>query len=223
MDELKKTLFNKFPLLPKLAPPSPTFNTSVLIKKMVRTIGAGGRILDLGCGSRKLGGNVVKFDLIRGANVDIVGDAHLLPFKHQSFDAVIITAVLEHVKDPTSIVLEIYRVLKNGGLVYAEVPFIEGYHEDPVDYRRFTIIGLSDLFIKFEERDKGVCAGPSSSLNWILREYFAILSNNEYISLILKFIVAWLIFPLKYLDLILAKRKNAHRIAAGVYFLGKKS
>jgi SAM-dependent methyltransferase len=40
-----------------------------------------------------------------------------------------IQAVLEHALDPPVVVAEIYRVLKPGGLVYADTPFMQRVHE----------------------------------------------------------------------------------------------
>ena len=62
-----------------------------------------------------------------------------MPFKE--IDLVIIQAVLEHVMYPNKVVSEIYRVLKNDGLIYSETPFMQQVHEGPYDFSRFTESG----------------------------------------------------------------------------------
>lgn len=46
------------------------------------------------------------------------------------------------VDKPDRVVQELYRILMPGGLVYMDVPFLLGYHPDPVDYWRFSLSGL---------------------------------------------------------------------------------
>src|SRR5947209_6594551 len=64
--------------------------------------------------------DVTTTDIQELPGVDVVCDAHDLPFEDGSFDAVIAIAVLEHVFDPNRVESEIRRVLRMGGLVYSE-------------------------------------------------------------------------------------------------------
>jgi ubiquinone/menaquinone biosynthesis C-methylase UbiE len=50
------------------------------------------------------------------------GDAHNLNFKSASFDSVFALEVLEHVRNPEEVLLEIKRVLKKGGYAVLLVP-----------------------------------------------------------------------------------------------------
>jgi SAM-dependent methyltransferase len=169
---------------------------------------------------------MVNFDLFAYPNIHVLGDAHFLPFADDTFQAVVCQAVLEHTRRSEAVVEETRRVLKKGGLVYAEVPFLQGYHPTPRDYRRFTAEGLDELFSGFARIDSGVCAGPSSSLSWLLREYVTGLLTWFTPSSPLRgpaaLAAGWLTFPLKYLDLLFAGRPGAAAIASGFYFLGRK-
>jgi ubiquinone/menaquinone biosynthesis C-methylase UbiE len=52
----------------------------------------------------------------------LVGDAHKLQFPKETFDAVFIMEVLEHVADPKLVLKEVKRVLKKGGYGVFLVP-----------------------------------------------------------------------------------------------------
>ncbi|MBD3181790.1 methyltransferase domain-containing protein, partial [Candidatus Poribacteria bacterium] len=89
------------------------------VARMIRELGPESRILDLGSGSRRRAEKIMNLEIAPMPNVDLVADGHWLPFKDGVFDAVIIEAVLEHVREPKMVVSEIYRVLKTDGRVYA--------------------------------------------------------------------------------------------------------
>lgn len=193
-------------------------------------------LLNLGCGERFLGyrsldlkmrETIINFDIEDFPNVDVVGDALNLPFKSDRFHGIICQAVLEHVENPAVVVEGIYRILRKGGIIYAEIPFIQGYHPSPKDFYRFSMEGLDKLFSKFSRIELGVSVGPSSALSWILREFLSGIltgfSQNRRARALAMFISGWMTFPIKYLDILFAKRPEAHRIASGLYFLGRKT
>lgn len=191
-------------------------------------------LLNIGSGSRFLGGSrlangaarLVNLDIARLAAVDVIGDAQRLPFADEVFDGVVCQAVLEHVPRPQQVVGEMLRVLRRGGIVYVEVPFLQGYHPTPGDFLRFTLDGLELLLNDFSKLGSGVCAGPASTASWVAREFLAGLlcgfSGNRAVRRITVFLAGWLTFPIKYLDLLFARRRGAGPIASGVYFLGEK-
>jgi len=93
-------------------------------------------LLDVGCGDgvhlaeerqRCIGIDITIYDL-RAAKERfpehdfVLGDAHALPFKHQSFDEVICAHLIEHVDDPKRVVNEMWRVLKKEGKLRLEAP-----------------------------------------------------------------------------------------------------
>ena len=90
----------------------------------------------------------------------LAGDATKLPFKSNSFDAVIATAVIEHVPAPEILAKECYRVLRNDGIAIltTPVPFFDtiasliGHVKGEDHNRRFTLTELSSLLLasKFE-------------------------------------------------------------------------
>ena len=109
---------------------------------------------------------VLGFDVYASPHTALVADAHGIPFADASVDAAWVQAVLEHVLDPARVVAEIHRVLRPGGLVYAETPFLQAVHEGPWDFTRFTESGHRWLFRAFERLDSGVVAGPGLTFSW---------------------------------------------------------
>src|SRR6185295_19406749 len=103
---------------------------------------------------------------VPGPGTDVVGDVQRLPFRDASIDLVYATGLFEHVADERAVIAEIARVLKRGGRVHVEVPFLEQYHEDPIDCRRMTAPGL-ELEMRsfgFETEASGAHIGPTVTL-----------------------------------------------------------
>lgn len=222
----------------KIQPPSPAFSTNAksnykkLSSLLDDLVNSEPKILVIGSGKSlqsaanqyldaEYAKQTINLDIDKFPTVNVVADGHELPFKSGIFHAVVVDAVLEHVKNPNQVVNEIHRVLKKGDYVYAEIPFIQGFHADPYDYQRFTISGIRHLFSNFKEIDAGVCVGPSSAVARFLREYLAILFSfsNDLVYLGLKIVFGWLTFWIKYLDIVTAESKLAKMIASGVYYL----
>lgn len=200
---------------------APTWDKKVA--EIIKNLGTGANVLDLGSGVRRRAKHIINLEIEAMPNVDIVGDGHNLPFKDETFDAVIIEAVLEHVKAPQKVVSEAKRILRPSGYICVAVPFMQGYHASPSDYQRYTIEGLIELLSEFEMVMCGACVGPTSALHWIFREYMGILLSfgNIWLYKIISLVFGWLTFPFVYLDSILLHYNNSHNIASAVYFIGR--
>jgi len=138
---------------------------------------ADGLILDCGSGLRDVYyENVVNFEIVDYATTDVLGVGEYLPFADESFDAVISIAVLEHVRDPFACASEITRVVRPGGKIFVEVPFLQPYHGYPHHYYNMTGSGLENLFSEqFLIERSGVPPGgqPIWTLPWLLNSYVA--------------------------------------------------
>ena len=109
---------------------------------------------------------LIESDVSFGPRTSLICDGHDIPYADDSLDAVVAQAVLEHVVDPHAVAREIHRVLKPGGLVYAETPFMQQIHGGRYDFERFSYWGHRRLFRQFSEIDSGVACGPAMALAW---------------------------------------------------------
>jgi len=61
------------------------------------------------------------FQNIKGARF-VLGDAVNMPFKDKSFDFIFCSSLIEHIKNPDSLIKEVKRVLTDGGICYLSFP-----------------------------------------------------------------------------------------------------
>lgn len=121
-----------------------------IIKKLLKDKGK--TILDLGCGKGYMGkelqeGNTVVFAEINQRllkhvkGIKVILDAVNMPFKQGTFDYVICSDVLEHIKDDKKVLRNIYRILKPKGKAIIALPAyskLYGHHDELLHhYRRY--------------------------------------------------------------------------------------
>ncbi|MGB2841757.1 MAG: class I SAM-dependent methyltransferase [Halobacteriota archaeon] len=77
---------------------------------------------------------------------DLFADITNTGLRSESFDVVLSTQVLEHIPDPRKLIVEIARLLKDGGICIMTIPFVWQLHSEPYDFYRFTKWGIKELF-----------------------------------------------------------------------------
>lgn len=77
-----------------------------------------------------------------GTRPDVFADARALPLSEDSVDHALLLDVLEHIPDPDLCIAELSRVLKVGGSLTIQVPFLYPVHDAPLDFHRWTRHGL---------------------------------------------------------------------------------
>jgi len=166
---------------------------------------------------------LIESDVRLDSRTALVCDAHDIPFEDETFDAVIVQAVLEHVVDPFRCVEETHRVLKADGLVYAETPFMQQVHEGPYDFMRFSPLGHRRLFRRFVELRSGSGGGPGVVLAWSFHYFLRGFASTQRGLVIAKVVARLTAFWLKYVDRFLIDRPGAQDGTWGYYFVGRKS
>jgi SAM-dependent methyltransferase len=161
-------------------------------------------------------------DVAFGPLTKVIADAHSIPLGDGSVDAVVAQAVLEHVAEPERCVSEIHRVLRQGGLLYAETPFLEPAHSTPYDFHRFTFIGYRRLFRKFSMLRMGPIGGPAQALAHQWESTLLCFARSRVFRGLILIFARMSGFWLKYLDRFLNRNPQALHCAFGLYFLGRK-
>lgn len=131
--------------------------------------------------------------------------------------------MLEHVRDPSRVMLEIERVLAPGGYAHIVTPFCHPFHGYPKDYRRFTLDSLTEMAGKLEIVTEGWRTGPTATLLVFFIEYVKLLFPWLVWRMIAHEVLGWLLFPWRYLDLLLFRSPWAGRIGNHCYVWLRKA
>jgi SAM-dependent methyltransferase len=213
-----------------LAPPHPTYISKrskdrvrqFLQEEQTRT--PEGLRLNLGSGNKCYEANIFNLDLFPDKAIDIQGDLLNLPIKNESVETIVCTGVLEHVSDSVKAAKEIFNVLKSGGMVYLETPFMQTVHAVPNDFSRWTPEGLRELLRNFDVDQIKIVAGPASGLAWQFQETMAMLFSfgNDFMYKVGLRLFGWFAVPLSWLDILLEKNPMAWRAASGFAVIAQK-
>ena len=75
----------------------------------------------------------------------VIGALSFPPAYAFNTEIVLMSEVLEHLREPKQSLSEVFRIMKPGGIFLLTTPFIYGMHEVPNDYIRYTEFGLNAL------------------------------------------------------------------------------
>ena len=173
--------------------------------------------IDVGSGRELRYKDVFKSSKIFGLDLyapsHIRADALALPFPSHCIDTVICTEVLEHLENANKALLEIRRILTDGGYLIITVPFLLGIH-DTVDYHRWTESGLKHMLmdagftlVSLRKRG-GIFSAIGNLISHIPRQVFGELVQNRSwvikslyaLVLLPSLVVPWMMSPFDILD-----------------------
>lgn len=135
----------------------------------------GKRILEIGSGRQDLGHDAFSFrDVFDSSNEFIQSDV-VPEYGHElvdvraiglekAFDVILCICVLEHVFELESAVLSMHRALVPRGTLVISVPHLYPYHDEPIDYWRFTEHALRQMLEPFESAEIKVRGFPKMPL-----------------------------------------------------------
>jgi len=128
--------------------------------------------LDVGAGLRyTYYANVVNVEIYRSVSTDVICVGETLPFADNQFDFVLCLAVLEHTMRPWEVAREMCRVLKPGGTIIVDWPFLQPVHGYPHHYFNATPGGnrsLLEAFCDITAVEIGWHHHPAIAAQWIL-------------------------------------------------------
>ena len=140
--------------------------------------------LDLGAGLRhEYRENVVNVEIAALPTTDLLAFADKLPFRRKTFDGAVCLAVLEHVQDPFQTASELLRVVKPGGTIYVDWPFLQPVHGYPSHYYNATAEGAIEAFRRIPGAGNINASVPPHlhpifSLTWILGAWRQMLPDE---------------------------------------------
>lgn len=187
-------------------------------KPVIVAFGAG----EIGFGSEELYRSpdvrVVSFDIYNSPDITFVADAHAIPLKDGSADAVWIQGMLELVVDPRKVVAEARRVLKPGGLLFTDTAFMWPVCEQAYDYNRWSPSGLRWLFRDFDVLAAGQSTGPGTMTVLSIRYLMQSLLRSTKLGQIAALPFVWL----RLLDYLGDDRRSLDA-AVGMFIFGRKT
>lgn len=139
-----------------------------------------GHLYDLGCGEMPYKNWLLNYaDQYTGVDwgsslhdlkADILADLNeALPIESEVADTVMSLSVMEHLREPQVFLDEAHRILKLGGSMVLQVPFMWWVHEAPYDFYRYTRYGLQYMFEKAGFTDISIYPTTGFWVMWTLK------------------------------------------------------
>lgn len=170
-------------------------------------------ILNAGSSSTRFGARCLNVDVQQKENVDLVCDLHELPNDLGPFDAVICNAVLQYCRDPRRLAERFDAVLKPGGLLFVDAPWVQPFCPDTPDLYRFSESALRNVFDRFEILESGPSIRSGSALRMLAVHIAKDATRSKHVNYGLALAASALFYPFS----ALTTRRERH--TAGAFYL----
>ena len=125
--------------------------------------------LEIGTGAGFLNNyvsNLITSDILPVQGIDIVFDAHHLPFRENSFQTIFLFNVLHHIRDPEVFFQEVeHSLLKNGKLIMIE-PWVSPWSK--IIYNKLHHEPFNTDIQTWDLPESGPLSGGNDALPWII-------------------------------------------------------
>ncbi len=152
------------------------------------------KVLEIGCGAghileRIINGKLTGIDIspvqIERARVRLGKKAELfvvkgeeLPFEDKFFERIICTEVFEHVLEPTEIIKEMYRVLKDDGIISLSIP-----NENLIMFTKKLLLNTGFRWVLEPRKSEWDLASKNNLDEWHIHNYSLKLIKKQVIEL----------------------------------------
>jgi SAM-dependent methyltransferase len=163
---------------------------AAFLQRAALSVAPGARVADIGAGDAPYRELFEHTDYVtvdweasphEGAHeASVIASADDIPLPSESFDAVMLTQVLEHVPRPAEVLRELHRLLRPEGRLFLTAPLVWEEHEAPHDYYRYTRYGLAHLlseagFAEVDVQPRGdaftTLAQLMRNVSWLLPDH----------------------------------------------------
>ncbi len=173
-------------------------------QKFAEAIPIGATVLDAGAGEapykvllKHANYESADFEMVDKvyARSTYVCDLKEIPVEDRRYDFVLFNQVMEHLPDPRSVLLELFRVMKPGARLLYTAPLFYEEHEQPYDFYRYTSFGIHHMFsgTGFIVEKIDWLEGYYGTIGYQMNRMHAYMPRRP--SLIAKGLLGWLLSP----------------------------
>lgn len=131
---------------------------------------------------------------------------------------IICNAALQYCAQPEKVAKQFFRILKPGGYLFIDAPWVQPFCPDTPDRFRFSQDALRQVFSDFELIKVGPSISSGSAFAMLGVHIALNLTRNKYINFALAKLMEIILYPFKYLS-----TANESQTAGAFYLICQKN